>query len=134
MLKGADNDVCLYLRTGPIARSALRRLTAHKQEALVAAGLRPGGCVALNLPPSLAYVANLLAVLRIGAQAVLLDHRLTRYEVDAALARLGVQVLVGIGRMEGSPLNVFHDVTEAITVREGRPAATPHAILQLSSG
>ena len=134
MLKGADNDVCLYLRTGPIARSALRRLVADKQEALVAAGVRPGGCVALNLPPSLAYVANLLAVLRIGAQAVLLDHRLTRYEVDAALARLGAQVLVGIGRTEGSPLGVFHEVTEAITVREGRPAATPHAILQLSSG
>ncbi|MFC4857869.1 class I adenylate-forming enzyme family protein [Actinophytocola glycyrrhizae] len=107
---------------------------AAKQEALVTAGLREGGCAGLNLPPSLAYVANLLAVWRIGAQAVLLDHRLTRYEVDAALERLGVQVLVGVGGSKGSPLAVFHDVTEAITVREGRQAATPHAVLQLSSG
>lgn len=135
LLNGSDNDVCLHLQTGPIARTALRRLVSDKQEALVAAGLRPGGCAALNLPPSLTYVANLLAVWRIGAQAVLLDHRLTRYEVDAALERLGVQVLVGIGATKGSPLNVFHDVTETIAVREeGRQAATSHAVLQLSSG
>ncbi len=134
LLNGPDNGVCLHLEGAPIARSALRRLVVDKQEALVAAGLRTGGCAALNLPPSLAYVANLLAVLRIGAQAVLLDHRLTPYEVDAALERLGVQVLVGIGASKGSPLAVFHDVTETVTVRDGRPAATPHAILQLSSG
>jgi acyl-coenzyme A synthetase/AMP-(fatty) acid ligase len=134
LLNGSDDDVCLHLQTGPIARSALRRLVLGKQEALVAAGLRPGGCAALNLPPSLTYVANLLAVWRIGAQAVLLDHRLTRYELDAALARLGVQVVVAVGSTSGSPLNVFHDVTETIAVREGRPAATSHAVLQLSSG
>ena len=134
LLNGADNDVCLHLKTGPIARSALRRLVRDKQDALVAAGVRPGGCVALNLPPSLTYVANLLAVWRIGAQAVLLDHRLTRYEVDAALDRLGVQVLVAVGATHGSPLDVFHDVTEVISAHEGRQAATPHAVLQLSSG
>lgn len=134
LLNGPDNDVCLHLQAGPIARSPLRQLVVAKQEALVAAGLRPGGCAALNLPPSLTYVANLLAVWRIGAQAVLLDHRLTPYEVDAAMERLGVQVLVAIGSTKGSPLNVFHDVTEAITTRTGRPAATPHAVLQLSSG
>ncbi|MFL6121023.1 class I adenylate-forming enzyme family protein [Actinophytocola sp.] len=135
MLNGADNDVCLHLRTGPIARSGLRRLVIEKQAELSAAGLRPGGCAALNLPPSLTYVATLLAVWRIGAQAVLLDHRLTPYEVDAAAARLGVRVLVGVGRVHGSPLDVFHDVTETITVREeGGQAATPHAVLQLSSG
>jgi acyl-coenzyme A synthetase/AMP-(fatty) acid ligase len=134
LLNGADNDVCLQLQTEPIARVALRRLVADKQEALVAAGLRPGGCAALNLPPSLTYVANLLAVWRIGAQAVLLDHRLTRFELDAALERLGVQVLVATGSTKGSPLSVFHDVTETITVRDGRQAATAHAVLQLSSG
>ena len=135
LLAGAGNDVCLHLPTGPVARSGLRRLVTAKQETLVAAGLRPGGCVALNLPPSLTYVANLLAAWRLGAQAVLLDHRLTSYEVDAALDRLGVQVHVAVGSTTGSPLNVFHDVTETVTVRPaGRPAATPHAVLQLSSG
>ena len=45
-----------------------------------------------------------------------------------------MQVLVDTASTKGSPLNVFHDVTEAITVRDGRPAATAHAVLQLSSG
>jgi non-ribosomal peptide synthetase component E (peptide arylation enzyme) len=134
LLNGPDNGRCLYLDGAPIARSALRRLVVDKQNALVTAGVREGGCVALNLPPSLAYVANLLAVWRIGAQAVLLDHRLTFYEVDAAVERLGVQVLVGIGTAKGSPLAVFHDVAEAIITRDGSPASTPHAVLQLSSG
>ncbi|MFD1045768.1 AMP-binding protein, partial [Kibdelosporangium lantanae] len=134
LLRGADDDICLHLPTGPVSRSALRRLVGEKQETLSAADLRPGGCAALNLPSSLTYIANLLAVWRIGAQAVLLDHRLTRYEVDAALERLGVQVVVATGHTKGSPLNVFHDVTDTVTVRDGRPAATPHAVLQLSSG
>ncbi|WP_143229258.1 class I adenylate-forming enzyme family protein [Actinophytocola xanthii] len=133
-MNGADNGVCLHLPGGPIARSALRRLVAGREEALVTAGLARGGRVALNLPPSLAYVANLLAAWRIGAQAVLLDHRLTRYEVGAALDRLGVQVVVGTDGGRGNPLAVFHDVTETISVRRGSPATTPHAVLQLSSG
>ncbi|HKN56866.1 MAG TPA: class I adenylate-forming enzyme family protein [Amycolatopsis sp.] len=134
MLAGADNDVCIYLPAGQVSRAVLRRLVTEKAGNLAAAGVRAGSCVALNLPPSLTYVANLLAVWRLGAQAVLLDHRLTAYEVTAALERLGVQVLVATGSSKGSPLNVFHDVTEVVTVRDGSPAATPHAVLQLSSG
>jgi acyl-coenzyme A synthetase/AMP-(fatty) acid ligase len=134
LLAGPDNNLPLLLPTGPIARSALRQLVAERQEALFAAGLRQGGCAALRLPPSLSYIANLLAVWRIGAQAVLLDHRLTQYEVDKAVARLGVQVVVSVERTASSPLSVFADVTESITTREGEPARTPHAVLQLSSG
>ncbi len=134
LLAGPDNGVPLHLPTGPIVRSGLRQLVADRQEALAAAGLVAGGCVALRLPPSVAYVANLLAVLRIGAQAVLLDHRLTQYEVDAAARRLGVQLVVSVAKTTGSPLSVFADVTETITTLGGEPARTPHAVLQLSSG
>jgi 3-hydroxy-4-methylanthranilate adenylyltransferase len=134
LLAGPDNDVPLQLPAGPIARSALRRLVADKQDALVAAGVQRGGCVALRLPPSLTYVANLLAAWRIGAQAVLLDHRLTQYEVDQAVQRLGVQTVVSVDRTASSPLSVFADVTDAITTRDGEPARTAHAVLQLSSG
>ncbi len=134
LLAGPDNDVPLQLPTGPIARSALRQLVADRCDALAAAGLRQGGSVALRLPPSLTYVANLLAVWRIGAQAVLLDHRLTQYEVDQAVERLGVQMVVSVSRTASSPLSVFADVTEVITTRDGEPARTPHAVLQLSSG
>jgi acyl-coenzyme A synthetase/AMP-(fatty) acid ligase len=134
LLSGPDESVTLRLPTGPIARAALRQLVAERREALTAAGLRPGGCVALRLPPSLAYVANLLAVWRIGAQAVLFDHRLTQYEVDQAVQRLGVQMVVQVDRTLSSPLSVFADVTETVVTCEGEPARSPHAVLQLSSG
>jgi acyl-coenzyme A synthetase/AMP-(fatty) acid ligase len=134
LLAGPDNQVPLHLPTGPIARAALRQLVAERHEALAAAGLKAGGCAALRLPPSLAYVANLLAVWRIGAQAVLLDHRLTGYEVDQAVQRLGVQMVVAVDRTASGPLSVFADVTETVITHAGEPARTPHAVLQLSSG
>ncbi|HEY7597666.1 MAG TPA: class I adenylate-forming enzyme family protein [Actinophytocola sp.] len=134
LLAGPDKNVPLRLPAGPIAQSTLRQLVAERRDALTAAGLGRGGCVALRLPPSLTYVANLLAVWRIGAQAVLLDHRLTQYEVDQAVERLGVQMVVQVDKTLSSPLSVFADVTETVITREGEPARTPHAVLQLSSG
>jgi 3-hydroxy-4-methylanthranilate adenylyltransferase len=133
LLRGADADICLHA-DGPIDRAALRRMVAQRQSALEAAGLRAGGCLALRLPPSLAYVANLLAGWRTGAQVILLDHRLTQFEVDAALQRLLPQVVVSAARTRGSALRAFVDVEESVETYPGRPAATAHAVIQLSSG
>jgi acyl-coenzyme A synthetase/AMP-(fatty) acid ligase len=88
----------------------------------------------LRLPPSLAYVANLLAGWRIGAQVILLDHRLTQFEVDAALERLAPEVVVAPAAIRGSALRAFADVEESVAPYPGRPAETPHAVIQLSSG
>jgi len=134
LLAGPDKAVPMHLPAGPIAQTLLRQLVAERRAALVAAGLRQGGCLALRLPPSLTYVANLLAVWRIGAQAVLLDHRLTQYEVDQAAQRLGVQMVVETNKITSSPLSVFAEATERIVPRDGEPARTHHAVLQLSSG
>src|SRR4051812_45151255 len=87
LLRGPGSEPCLFLDEG-IDRAGLRRLVAERQAALTAAGLSLGGSVALCLAPSLALVVNLLAAWRIGAQAALLDHRLTAFETDRALARL----------------------------------------------
>jgi acyl-coenzyme A synthetase/AMP-(fatty) acid ligase len=133
LLAGADSDICLRL-DGPIDRVALRRMVAERQIRLAETGLRRGGAMALRLPPSLAYVANLLAGWRIGAQVMLLDHRLTRYEVDAALTRLAPQVVVAPVRTKGSALRAFADVEESVEPYPGRPAGTAHAVVQLSSG
>jgi acyl-coenzyme A synthetase/AMP-(fatty) acid ligase len=65
---------------------------------------------------------------------VLLDHRLTPFEVDPALDRLAPQVVVSPGRVRGSALSPFPDVEDVVAPRAGRPAATPHAVVQLSSG
>jgi len=134
LLAGPADDVCLQLGA-PVSRAELRRLTAHRRRVLEDAGLRRGGAVALCLPPSLAFIANLLASWQIGAQASLLDHRLTAFEVDVALRRLLPQVVVtaGAGGV-GGPLRGFSEVAEQVAAYPGRPAETSHAVIQLSSG
>ncbi|RKN40596.1 class I adenylate-forming enzyme family protein [Micromonospora endolithica] len=133
LFAGRSSDVCLSL-PDPVDRATLRRLVTAAQERLTAAGLRSGGAVALRLPPSLAYVVNLLATWRAGGQAILLDHRLTDHEVDRALERLTPQVVVAPVRTGGGALRVFVDVTEGVTPYADRPAVSGHAVIQLSSG
>ncbi|BFV61013.1 AMP-binding protein [Kitasatospora sp. CMC57] len=134
LLRGPGAEPCLFFGP-PVSRDELRRLVRARQTALTTAGLRPGGSVALCLAPSLALVANLLASWRIGAQAALLDHRLTPFETDRALARLAPQVLVTADRpVSHGPAHGFHQLRETVTARPGRPARTPHALVQLSSG
>ena len=133
LLAGAADEVCLHL-SEPVSRAQLRRLVAERHRALADAGLKRGGSVALCLAPSLAFIANLLASWQIGAQASLLDHRLTAYEVDVALQRLLPQVVVTAERSTGGPLRGFAEITEGVRTYPGRPAATTHAVIQLSSG
>lgn len=133
LLAGPDAQVCLYF-DAPINRGELRRMIAERQVELAAAGLRRGGSVALCLAPSVAFIANLLAAWRIGAQAVLLDHRLTRYEVDHVLERLAPQVVVTSEIVGDAALRGFFEVRERVSDYPGRPAGSPHAVVQLSSG
>lgn len=133
LLAGTAADICLHLDE-PISRARLRQLVAERHRVLADAGLHRGGSVALCLAPSLAFIANLLAAWQIGAQASLLDHRLTSYEVDAALQRLLPQVVVTAERSAGGPLRGFAEITERVSAYPGQPAGTSHAIIQLSSG
>jgi 3-hydroxy-4-methylanthranilate adenylyltransferase len=133
LLAGGDRDIVLR-PDGLVDRAALRQMVVDRQSRIAAAGLRAGGVLALRLPPSLAYVANLLAGWRIGAQVILLDHRLTQFEVDAACARLGPQVVVSVGTVRSNAMRAFADLDEKIETYPGRPAETPHAVIQLSSG
>lgn len=134
LLAGPADEVCLVF-DAPVTRAQLRALVAARQADQASAGLVAGGTVALRMAPSLAFVAHLLAAWRTGAQAVLLDHRLTDYEIERALDRLAVQVVVH-GRPTGTgALRGFYQVAETVTARpQGRPAATAHAVVQLSSG
>ncbi len=132
-----DRDSCLRLGE-PVDRGTLRGLVEQQQHKLGAAGLAAGGTACLRLPPSLGYVASLLAAWRIGAQVSLLDHRLTQYEVDRALERLAPQVLVQAAAAPpraGGAMRGYAEVTTTTLARAGgRPAATGHALVQLSSG
>ncbi len=133
LLRGQDSQICLSLGQ-PLTRGDLRGLVDDRVAALAGAGLGPGGSLALNLPPSIAFITNLLAGWRLGAQVMLLDHRLSRYEVDEAVKRLAPQLLVTPRTPPAGPLRAFFEVSESITKLAGEPARTPHAVVQLSSG
>jgi O-succinylbenzoic acid--CoA ligase len=55
---------------------------------LVASGIAPGDCVALEKLSAVELVVHLLALMRIGARALLLNSRLTPIEVSTQLERL----------------------------------------------
>jgi acyl-coenzyme A synthetase/AMP-(fatty) acid ligase len=133
LLAGPDRDVCLWFDR-PVSRGELRDAVAARAAELVAAGLRPGGAVSLRLPPSLGYVVNLLASWRIGAQVSLLDHRLTDHEVARAVDRIRPQLVVSAAAGPAGGVRSHSEITAVIAAHPGEPAATPHALLQLSSG
>ncbi|HEV2635710.1 MAG TPA: class I adenylate-forming enzyme family protein [Actinocrinis sp.] len=139
LLAGDDHEHCLTLGRA-VDRGSLRALVEQAGAQLARAGLAEGGTVALRLPPSLALVTGLLAGWRLGAQVLLLDHRLTRIEVDRALDRLAPQVLVEPAGPAGTALRGYAEVeTVAVARPGGRPAEqlSPgriHALVQLSSG
>ena len=134
LLAGPGDEACLRFEA-PVARSALRRLVADERGRLAAAGLAPGGTVALRLPPSLGFVVSLLAAWQQESQVMLLDHRLTDHETGLALDRLQPQVLVQSAHRPSATLRGFAEVTPVALARpEGLPARTPHSLIQLSSG
>ncbi len=134
LLAGPDDDVCLHLGT-PLTRKDLRQLVESQQDRLGQAGLAAGGTAALHLPPSLGYVASLLAAWRIGAQVSLLDHRLSRTEVDKAIDRLAPQVVVEARDVAMAPMSGWATLTaEPVRRPDGVPAPTAHSLIQLSSG
>ncbi|MET7358329.1 class I adenylate-forming enzyme family protein [Streptomyces sp. NPDC005562] len=134
LLQGEGRDVALHLGEA-VSRAELRELVAAEQARFEAAGLTAGGVVAVRLPPSLSCIVAMLAGWRTGAQVALLDYRLTTHEVGKAIARLTPQLVVEPVTDVSGTLRGFFDVTSRITpLRTGRPAATPHILLQLSSG
>jgi len=134
LLAGDPGDPCLWMG-GPLTRGELASLVNARQSLLESAGLRPGGTAAIQLPPSLEFVAVLLAAWRIGAQVSLLDHRLVRREVAGALDRLAPQVLVTAESVATAALAGYAKaVARAESRPDGRAAGTPHVLIQLSSG
>jgi acyl-coenzyme A synthetase/AMP-(fatty) acid ligase len=133
LLAGPDDQLCFSGEAVQLDRAGLRELVADRRARLSAAGLRAGGAAALRLPPSISYVANLLAVWQLGGQAILLDHRLTDFEVDRATERLRPQVIVSPVKVAGG-LRVFHEVEDTVRGYADQPAETGHSVIQLSSG
>lgn len=129
----ADEPV---LRLGEsVERGRLRTLVSERQNQLRDSGLRTGGSVAVHLPPSLEFIAHVLAVWKSGAQAILLDHRFTEFEVASCLKRLAPQFVVEPADRPTGMMRGFQDTGSMIRPLDGgRPADTAHALIQFSSG
>jgi 3-hydroxy-4-methylanthranilate adenylyltransferase len=134
LLAGPDDEVCLHLGA-PVTRGQLRRLVTDRQERLAQiVDARRHSAVALILPPSLAFAANLLAAWRLGAQVALIDHRLTPHEVTGILERLAPEAVVSAGSRPPGGLRGYFDVDDVVSRHAGKEPQTRHVLLQLSSG
>ncbi|MBV8932541.1 MAG: acyl--CoA ligase, partial [Kutzneria sp.] len=122
----ADHDVTL---------GELRRAVTQEAALFASAGVGEGSTVALQVPPSFTQVEVLLALWRLGAQVMLIDHRLKPAEVDALRTLCRPQYVVRAGAAGWSRLN-FRARHELVTERraEGRPATSDHRLVQFSSG
>ncbi|MFJ8752650.1 class I adenylate-forming enzyme family protein [Streptomyces sp. NPDC102441] len=87
-LCGSSSDDPVWVdETATFDRRALHQEVGRCLDLLVARGVRPGDCVAVQLVPGATLFALLLAIWRLDARAMLLDHRLTETETGS-LTRL----------------------------------------------
>ncbi|MCC2321229.1 class I adenylate-forming enzyme family protein [Cellulomonas xiejunii] len=87
-LSGSNSDAPVWVdEAGTLDRRALHEEIGRCLDLLVATGVRPGDCVAVQLAPGASLFALLLAIWRHDAAVMLLDHRLTEAETEK-LARL----------------------------------------------
>jgi acyl-coenzyme A synthetase/AMP-(fatty) acid ligase len=83
----ASGDPVWVDETATFDRQALHQEVGRCHDLLVSCGIRPGDCVAVQLVPGVTLFALLLAIWRLDARAMLLDHRLTEAETGS-LTRL----------------------------------------------
>ena len=118
--------------TATFDRQALHQEVGRCHDLLVARGVRPGDCVAAQLLPGATLFALLLAIWRLDARAMLLDHRLTEAETRS-LARLcppafHVRAPAGTAHFTGRSELVVEPSTDAV------PLPGPACLVQFTSG
>src|SRR5688500_18683594 len=87
LLGGQDEELpCLVYGEQSPSRKTLRDRVAEHAKAFAGHGIGPDSTVALQMPPSFTYLEVLLALWQLGAQVMLLDHRLKPAEVEALSA------------------------------------------------
>ncbi|MDT3396392.1 fatty acid--CoA ligase family protein [Streptomyces sp. B1866] len=126
---------CLVHHDGTHSRAEVRDAVSAEAAVFAGHGIGEGHTVMLRVPPSCTQFEALLALWRLGAQVMLVDHRLKDAEVDGLRALCRPQYLVAAG-LAGRPSLGFRARYELVTTRcaDGRAAATGHRLVQFSSG
>ncbi|MGQ0839518.1 class I adenylate-forming enzyme family protein [Actinokineospora sp.] len=119
---------------GEVSYARLRADVRGWSDKLSAAGAGPGVVVAVQIAPSVDYLTALLGALRLGAQVLLIDFRLTPAERAACLR--GFRPRIALSAPATGKLTAFQAARDVeLTVDpEGRPAETEHCVVQFSSG
>ncbi|MER6535538.1 class I adenylate-forming enzyme family protein [Streptomyces sp. 900105755] len=118
-----------------VPRARLQAETERTLGTLRAHGVRGGGTVAVQVPPSFTLLWSVFALWSAGAQVMLLDPRLTPAETTRLLELCEPQFHLTSGTA-GRSTAVFRDECEVVVERRptGRAAQSEHCLLQFSSG
>ncbi|MDX3661742.1 fatty acid--CoA ligase family protein [Streptomyces sp. ID05-26A] len=118
-----------------VSRAEVRAGTAEEAGVFSGFGIGDGSTVLVQIPSSRTQVEVVFALWSLGAQVLLVDHRLAPAEVDAlrSLCRPEFSVRATAG---GRFAMAFQAAYEVVTEhhREGERAATEHRLVQFSSG
>jgi acyl-coenzyme A synthetase/AMP-(fatty) acid ligase len=132
-LCGASSERPVWIdETGTVDRQSLHQEVGRCLDLLVASGVRPGDCVAVQLLPGVTLFALLLAIWRLDARAMLLDYRLTEAET-ASLTGLCppafyVRACTGATHFTGRSELVVQALPDPVPVPE------PVCLVQFTSG
>ena len=134
LLSGSDSGTVLRAGLLSLNRAELRRLVSDTARSLEKAGVRAEHRALLRVAPGVPFVAHLFALLQIGAQPIVVDHRIVRATTSAIIEAHGVswelfsprELTVTRGFSESPPRLV---ATGRTAYRDNQ-----NILLQLSSG
>ncbi|GAA3462399.1 long-chain fatty acid--CoA ligase [Saccharothrix longispora] len=127
------DDVPVFTHERTATHGTLRAAVADLATRFAASGVGEGTAVAIQVPPSFTQLEAVLALWRLGARVVPIDHRLTAHEFDVLRDLTRPQFAVrAADRFEGAFREHYELVTERMP--DGVPAATPHRLVQFTSG
>jgi 3-hydroxy-4-methylanthranilate adenylyltransferase len=132
LLHRHGDEVPIFSHRNTVTHGLLRAdVTAHALR-FAAVGIRDGSTVAVQVPPSFSQLEAVLALWSIGAQVISIDHRLRPAEAHVLHELTRPEFLVHSG---GVPAQGFQERYGLVAERvDGLPAATPHRLVQFSSG
>ncbi|WP_172803207.1 class I adenylate-forming enzyme family protein [Alloactinosynnema sp. L-07] len=137
LAEGNDNDIWAYF-DGPISKRRLRVQSREYAATFARARISEGTTVALQMAPSVAYLATLFGLWSVGATVVLVDYRVPQAECRTLVDLADPQFVVVGGDRVGRAVGFQHDVEAGAPVvhrRSGGRAGRPDIrLVQFSSG
>lgn len=132
LLHRHGDEVPIFSHRGTVTHGLLRADVAAHASRFAAVGIGDGSTVAVQVPPSFSHLEAVLALWSLGAQVISVDHRLRPAEAHVLHALTRPQFLV---HPSGEVAPGFQERYGLVASPvEGRPAATPHRLVQFSSG